>query len=811
MFGVTQSIIRMACLKIMYPLWYITFVESVGLAAFNFEAPFWNDFLFGTTGLEIPAEKGVDDPETAPNVQVYLLDTMNSYENVIVHQVANAVLALLLLMAAHLGFLILLYIAFAIRARMVHERISLSSLRLPYKAWIFFRSLYFSLVFGMTYSLFVAIFLTLSVNVQNRSWIEITLSATCIIVYCTLAFVWILPTLKHRPPLHSIEERWDLEFYDFKPSYWWTHVFLMAIFVIDAAIVVLGLYFDVSPEMQVCVTLVFSFGRTMFFLVAWPAEERLDNFVSTANSVVDSLQLLLLFSVVGYSRQNSWNAEVAFILAVTDSAIVVCNLVVSIYLLLSSVLRYFGDLLWFLWNLASQKKNENKEKEKSLESSDASQLADRFLLTPVPVLSKCQQVSVSQSSQSTKSSRNSLNPLDSKMFRSALFNARPPATSGGLVAPRVVPDFASPANTRFSSTNLPASSEFSPERCLRQSPSPMPVFGTTAVTPGATRGQIDTSAVLPHVFVHLPPTEPTLSCFPSPPGRRTNAREKRMKENNNSNSDDDDDDDNNNNNNKTSTASAWHSRTPQESHRCFHLFNAIPARSTMPLGESMGETRSPIEIHASCLVVPSVSQQSTPPVLQQDAPQTQNVELRALDTSPLSSAATAPAVPDVPLQTPTGKGGYESGIHADRGSLEELARTPVASKTTAPVSAVEPVTTRPVGSTWDRLPVMEVPLSMPLLLGHSTLANSQSGSGTYLPPRPTVPKSFLDRSASSRVPAGSRSAGLEKSALGSANHVPNLQRRRDSLIHATASEPSVQTTNGRQSKAVGSPYRKKNV
>lgn len=351
MIDATQAIIRLSCLNLPLPVWYLKFVQSMAIASFNFRLGFVLDFLVDLSVIQEGNDEDAD-PETSSNLRTYLWDTMDAYTNVLIIQLASVLFVFFIIAIMHATTLAVVLCAFYVRLRFgsvsgstekgrsLNEiRVSLRPLRLPLKVWVFFRSLYFSSFFGMTYSVFVAVFVHMGIGVHVRPVWETVVAVFVPVIYGILVYKWVVPTARHRHQDVDVW-RWDFVFYDYLPEFWWVHLFLLSIFIIDAGIVGIGGVYGMSGELQIVVTVCLSGIRALFFLAWLPCDSVFKNTLHVCNASLDMLHLLFVFSISGRSRSSWWSMTVATGLAVTNFVLVLLNVGASVCELLSSVVKF---------------------------------------------------------------------------------------------------------------------------------------------------------------------------------------------------------------------------------------------------------------------------------------------------------------------------------------------------------------------------------------------------------------------------------------------------------------------------------------
>eukprot|EP00762_Andalucia_godoyi_P004744 ANDGO_03544.mRNA.1 uncharacterized protein len=392
-----QSIIRLSVLNIQFPVWYLKFVQGMGLMALSFPVPIPNVDL--NNSFDIPSEDPNYDEDT--NLRLFVVETRNTYEGILILTVCSAAFAFLVVSLLHglaLGA-VLSFVKFRMRrmkkkgmivvARPSQRVESSSSFRnavstktaagaskpsgpknplkhhpsgthdnssgvqhdaksdaenprLPYKMWIYFRAFYFGLFLASIYPMTIAVFVHFAVFVNIRPVFETVLACVIPVFYIVFTVFVVLPMLKRRPPpdLVHFHEKWDVLFQTFREEYWWGFMTEVFVFFFDGVVIAAGATYLMSSESQLSLILCASVLRSLFLLSRQPCKELKDNILRSGVACMDTFELLILYSVVGYSRGNAWMEKCTYIVAFCQLATVLIDLLFSIYEMVTSIFSF---------------------------------------------------------------------------------------------------------------------------------------------------------------------------------------------------------------------------------------------------------------------------------------------------------------------------------------------------------------------------------------------------------------------------------------------------------------------------------------
>jgi hypothetical protein len=170
-----------------------------------------------------------------------------------------------------------------------------------------------------------------------------------VLVSVVLFFLWAVPSMRDRPPTSSPDAqfvyKYDVAFFEYQQRYWWGHILHFIIYVADAFAVLCGLSEIVSTEFQLAIVLLFSVLRTAFFVVFAPAQGRKENGLHVMNSFADTVQVLLLYSMIGKQRTSTWNHRCTSVVAVAQAITVIINVLVSLYDLIGKLVAFI--IYWY--------------------------------------------------------------------------------------------------------------------------------------------------------------------------------------------------------------------------------------------------------------------------------------------------------------------------------------------------------------------------------------------------------------------------------------------------------------------------------
>jgi hypothetical protein len=346
-----QSMIRMMSLRIMYPVWYIKMLEGLSLATLNFKPA----FIFEWLGINMSMSEDVEvDLDADSNVRIFLIDTMDAYYSVnfififalmfvmIVTALAQVIVYIILTIALRIRFWISLQrmkrkrrqMVLSGKAKSMTVTVVLMTPHIWWKLWIFFRALYYGFLVSAVYNVVLYLGMHMWFFAGDRPMWETVLACSFFVAYMALMTLWALPAVRSRPKATTARGRymrkWDMALYEFKDQYWWAQLVHVAVQVADAVVVLLGLAEILTAEMQLCLVLGFSTIRTLFFTLCVPAPDKKTNFVHALNSTVDTLLLLLLFSMLGKERTSGWNQYCTLIVAISQQALIALNMVIAI-------------------------------------------------------------------------------------------------------------------------------------------------------------------------------------------------------------------------------------------------------------------------------------------------------------------------------------------------------------------------------------------------------------------------------------------------------------------------------------------------
>jgi hypothetical protein len=118
--------------------------------------------------------------------------------------------------------------------------------------------------------------------------------------------------------------------FDFPAHLWWVHIAQLVVFIVDALVVVAGAEIGLTAETQLCLVLLFSAIRFVYFFVVQPCTERTKQWLQTFTFAADVIQLLLIYSLIGHHRTSKTGEKIVFILSIIQMCVVAVNLVASI-------------------------------------------------------------------------------------------------------------------------------------------------------------------------------------------------------------------------------------------------------------------------------------------------------------------------------------------------------------------------------------------------------------------------------------------------------------------------------------------------
>jgi hypothetical protein len=351
-----QTITRMACLNINFPIWYIYFVEGFSMVMFSQSFGLPSDLRIQIAESSDDAPKDLDED---PNLRIYYMDTLEAYASVFVNTFLNVSLVFFIISivffltfsATRVAIRLKLYWVYGRSGRRVPAA-ALESLILV-KFWFFFRGLYFMLYYGAAYPLFVTACVQFSSAAGARPLWETWLAVGVIVMYVLLTVFWIIPTIRHPPtgPLQEVAEKWGMGIYEYAVSLWYVYPAFLFVFLVDAVMVVGGAVYDLSPEIQLCVVLTTSVGRALFFAIVRPCRDVRSNILHNINFTSDVLQVLLLYSMIGHRRVNEWNMSCTYIIAMCQFIVIILNMVVSVYEMILALSSFILAIIRFIRNI----------------------------------------------------------------------------------------------------------------------------------------------------------------------------------------------------------------------------------------------------------------------------------------------------------------------------------------------------------------------------------------------------------------------------------------------------------------------------
>jgi hypothetical protein len=348
LFDSLQSIIRLACLEIAYPLWYIDFVQGFSIVVFNVRVESLMHFLEHDLQVIEPPETVSLDVANDSNLEILTVDAMNTLSAAFITSFVTFLFVMAILTVIHAVCLAVFFALFVFRVwylfgrRKVPPPASVRNAFIVRKFWIVFRSIYFSAFYAFGYPLFVLVGLQLQFGLHLRPWWETTVALVSLLVY-VLIMAFVVSPVVRRPPVGewlAFHERWDFAFLECRQSCWWIYLASTAVFAFDAIMVLLGSFTSFDVIAQLFLVALVSFARAAFYFTVKPFRERKNNVMQTINAVVDFLSVLLVASMAGNSRDSAYNQVATTVLAFVQMATVVANVVVGFVDMAQSLINF---------------------------------------------------------------------------------------------------------------------------------------------------------------------------------------------------------------------------------------------------------------------------------------------------------------------------------------------------------------------------------------------------------------------------------------------------------------------------------------
>eukprot|EP00762_Andalucia_godoyi_P006113 ANDGO_00361.mRNA.1 hypothetical protein len=338
LFDALQTVIRMGCMKVEFPIWYIYFVQGLSLPMMNFRLEFLMAPLESARVIQ-PPDDGDVDLYNDSNMRIYYMEGMGVYSAIFITTFVNVCFLLMVLASVHATALTLFSAVFYGRLRWLSRGSSLvqvsESPRLAHKFWLFFRGVYFDMFYAFSYSIFCACLVQLFGFSGVRPVWESAMAVVVLLFYIFLSIYWVVPMTRetiHEGEDTSLWHKMDFGVHEFHPEYWWAHPATLGIFFFDALLVSAGACFPeyVSFDFQLTAILTASMLRSVFLLSYFPCHEVTANIKHVLVSVSDSFLLLLIYSMQGRSRDSAWNGSCAFIIGLVQMIVVIITFVFSI-------------------------------------------------------------------------------------------------------------------------------------------------------------------------------------------------------------------------------------------------------------------------------------------------------------------------------------------------------------------------------------------------------------------------------------------------------------------------------------------------
>jgi hypothetical protein len=324
-------------LDLRYALWYVEFVQGFGVAMLNFQMPYVEP-LMSAGILQEPADPDVDKTFDS-NLRLYSMETMGTYSAHFLIYFMSLGTVYVLVFVLIFSFYCVFYSCYRlwvyIRYRRVPRHKIPGAVLQPYifhRFVVFLRGIIFTVFYASTYPLFVAIGLQLTVGREVRPMGETLLAVGTILAYFVMLVFWVVPFIRQRSPSRfpKLERAVNSMVFDYPAHLWWVHVAQMGVFIVDAVVVVAGAEMGLAAEGQLCLVLLFSAARFLYFCVVQPCVEHTKQWLQTFTFAADVIQLLLIYSLIGHHRTSQTGEKIAFVLSIMQMFVVAVNLVASI-------------------------------------------------------------------------------------------------------------------------------------------------------------------------------------------------------------------------------------------------------------------------------------------------------------------------------------------------------------------------------------------------------------------------------------------------------------------------------------------------
>eukprot|EP00762_Andalucia_godoyi_P008383 ANDGO_04637.mRNA.1 hypothetical protein len=323
-------------------MWYLEFVQSFSFVMLGFRTPLYS-IVDSTEFFE--AEDAHTD-SNSPNLEILVVSSTGTLNGLLIVTLSSVLFMLFVLLCLHFfsfGLAFSIIVARYVRhCRSTGRSLHLSDVcRLVNfsKLARFFDSLYFTVFYAAAYPIFVAISLTFFVA-QSASMLILALVAAT--VYVLVVLLAIAPSLKRGP---SIKTKLDIAFHVYPKDLWFVHVLNISIFIFDGVIVAVGSQAGMmTSSLQICLLAGPSFLRLLLALVFIPAEMMKDKALGILNGILDVVQLLLVFALVGKSRSSYLTNTLMTYVAWAQMVVVIINICVSVFEMVLAVGRFLKHM-----------------------------------------------------------------------------------------------------------------------------------------------------------------------------------------------------------------------------------------------------------------------------------------------------------------------------------------------------------------------------------------------------------------------------------------------------------------------------------